>query len=112
MYSNETTARPMAVRYDGNRALRRGRPDLLTWTVFHNGERSQWRMSAGWLLVTLMRWPSARCSSATAATDRMPMPMPWKSGSVTIRVNRRWFFVAITGNVAQKFTGTPSHVVK
>ena len=30
-------------------------PDFFTFTVFHSGERRQWRMSAGWLLVTLIR---------------------------------------------------------
>lgn len=77
-YSNDTTARPAELRYCGNRdEAERLVPDFFTFTVRHSGERRQWARSAGWLEVTFTRRPSARCSSATAATHRMPIPRPW-----------------------------------
>src|SRR3990172_3991248 len=73
-YSNDTTARPAELRYCGNFEVAEGLvPDFFTLTAFHNGERRQWRISDGWLLVTLILKPSARWSAATAAIARMPM---------------------------------------
>ena len=80
-------------------------PLFLTPTTFHRGERRQWAISEGWLAVTLTRFPSCTCKSATASATAMPIPTPWQSGNVTMRPMRQRCLCPIRATIAQNATG-------